>query len=99
MNRYLIAAAVIRDRDRILLVQQQSKNDPSPSWALPGGVVEDGELLHEALKRVPNLVLNVDHSRARALSAFKRNEGGDQKNGSGSQNPLTAIEARVCTCL
>ena len=73
MKRYLIAAAVIRDRDRILLVQQQSKNDPSPSWALPGGVVENGELLHEALKRevreetgliidrIGNLIYSIHH--------------------------------------
>lgn len=51
MQRYLIASAVIRDGGRILLAQQQGKDDLSPTWGLPGGVVEEGELLHEALKR------------------------------------------------
>lgn len=46
-----IVAAVVRQGDAILLVQQQGADDPRPTWALPGGVVEEGELLHEALAR------------------------------------------------
>jgi 8-oxo-dGTP diphosphatase len=42
---------LIRQGDEILLVQQQSPYDPAPFWALPGGRVEAGELLHEALAR------------------------------------------------
>lgn len=48
---YHIAAALIRHDDHILLVQQRGPTDPVPTWALPGGVVEDGELLTEALIR------------------------------------------------
>lgn len=47
----LIVAALIRQDDQILLVQQQGSDDLSASWALPGGVVEAGELLTEALVR------------------------------------------------
>jgi 8-oxo-dGTP diphosphatase len=48
---YQIAAAVVRRDDTVLLVCQQGPNDPVPFWALPGGQVESGELLNEALAR------------------------------------------------
>ena len=51
MNNYQIAAAIIRRGDEILLVEQQGKEDPASAWALPGGFVEDGELLTDALAR------------------------------------------------
>jgi ADP-ribose pyrophosphatase YjhB (NUDIX family) len=47
----MIVAAIIRRGDEILLVEQQGKDDPVSSWALPGGRVEPGELLIEALAR------------------------------------------------
>ena len=43
--------ALVRRGDEVLLVQQQGPNDPGPTWALPGGMVESGELLTEALVR------------------------------------------------
>ncbi|MBV9279531.1 MAG: NUDIX hydrolase [Chloroflexi bacterium] len=46
-----IVAAVIRRGDQVVLVRQQGPDDPGPVWALPGGVVEPGELLTEALRR------------------------------------------------
>lgn len=48
---YTIAAALLRRDDEILLVRQQGADDPHPKWALPGGVAEPGELLHETLAR------------------------------------------------
>jgi 8-oxo-dGTP diphosphatase len=50
-DRYLIVAGVLRQGNQVLLVRQRGKGDPSDAWALPGGVVEDGELLAEALAR------------------------------------------------
>lgn len=47
----LIVAALIRRDDEVLLVHQQGADDPAPSWSLPGGLVEPGELLTEALAR------------------------------------------------
>lgn len=47
----MIIAAIIRRGDEILLVEQQGPNDPASSWALPGGRVEPGELLIDALAR------------------------------------------------
>jgi len=46
-----IAVALIQQADAVLLVRQQGQTDPVPYWALPGGVVEAGELLTEALIR------------------------------------------------
>ena len=46
-----VVAAVIRQSDTALLVHQQGAGDTAASWALPGGVVEEGELLDEALAR------------------------------------------------
>lgn len=46
-----IVAAVIRRGTDVLLVQQQGRGDPAPNWALPGGRVEPGESLIEALVR------------------------------------------------
>ena len=48
---YMIAAALVRDGDRILLVEQQGPKDANSHWALPGGVVETGEFFAEALAR------------------------------------------------
>lgn len=47
----LIAAALIRQGDDVLLVQQQGQGDSEPYWALPGGVGEPGELPHETMVR------------------------------------------------
>lgn len=46
-----IAAAVVRRDDDVLLVEAQGPNDPQPRWVLPGGVVEEGEFITEALVR------------------------------------------------
>ncbi|MDQ2809583.1 MAG: NUDIX hydrolase [Chloroflexota bacterium] len=48
---YQVVAAVIRRQDTVLLVCQQGPADAEPYWSLPGGVVEVGELLTEALAR------------------------------------------------
>ena len=47
----IVVVALIRRCDEILLVKQEGDDDAAPSWSVPGGVVEDGELLTDALKR------------------------------------------------
>lgn len=51
IKTYIITAALIRRGDAILLVRQQGPDDPCPYWALPGGLVEPGELITDALVR------------------------------------------------
>lgn len=46
-----IVAAIVRQGDSVLLVKQQAEDDEAAAWALPGGRVEAGELLTEALAR------------------------------------------------
>lgn len=46
-----VAIAILRDGDGVVLVQQQGANDAQPYWVLPGGLVEAGELITDALIR------------------------------------------------
>ncbi len=50
-QQYRVAAGIVRQGDHVLLVRQQGPADPEPTWALPGGMVEGGELYGEALVR------------------------------------------------
>ena len=47
----MIVAALLHQGEQVLFVKQQGPDDPAPTWALPGGRVEGGELLDEALRR------------------------------------------------
>jgi 8-oxo-dGTP diphosphatase len=51
VETYLVVAGLISEGDKILLVSQKGDSDPAPSFALPGGRVEPGELLTDALVR------------------------------------------------
>lgn len=57
METYHISAAIIHQQnqqtqqDEILLVEQQARHDPHPNWTIPGGRIEDGELVYEGLRR------------------------------------------------
>ena len=47
----ITVSALIRQGEGFLLVYQQRKEDPYPTWALPGGRLEDGESLAHGLVR------------------------------------------------
>ncbi|MFF3734599.1 NUDIX hydrolase [Streptomyces sp. NPDC002476] len=49
--RVQLVIGIIRRDDEILLVRESLGTDGEMRWSLPGGGVEDGELLHEALRR------------------------------------------------
>jgi ADP-ribose pyrophosphatase YjhB (NUDIX family) len=53
MNPYttLVVAAILRQGEQVLLIQQQGGSESEPYWALPGGVVERDEYLDAALRR------------------------------------------------
>lgn len=46
-----IVVALIQRGPRVLLVEAQGPDDPTPAWMLPGGQVEADEQLLEALRR------------------------------------------------
>lgn len=48
---HLIVSALLRREGRILLVQEQAPGDLQPIWMLPGGRVERGESILEAVRR------------------------------------------------
>jgi 8-oxo-dGTP diphosphatase len=48
---HLIVSAILRREGRILLVEEIGPGDPGPTWMLPGGLVEAGESVIEALQR------------------------------------------------
>lgn len=47
----IVVVALIRRGSRLLLVEAQGSDDPTPVWMLPGGQVEADEELFEALRR------------------------------------------------
>ncbi|WP_445530010.1 NUDIX hydrolase [Streptomyces cyslabdanicus] len=49
--RVQLVIGIIRRDDGILLVRESLGTDGEMLWSLPGGGVEDGELLHETLRR------------------------------------------------
>jgi len=49
--RVQLVIGIIRRNNEILLVRESLGINGEMLWSLPGGGVEDGELLHEALKR------------------------------------------------
>jgi len=51
MQHIQIGVALLERAGSILLVQQQGASDTHPMWALPGGVVESGELPTDAMIR------------------------------------------------
>ena len=51
ITAYHVVAALIRQGGSVLLVKERGPDDPEPLWALPGGVLEPGELLTEGLAR------------------------------------------------
>ncbi|WP_223244916.1 NUDIX hydrolase [Streptomyces sp. CBMA156] len=49
--RVQLVIGIIRRGNEVLLVQESLGADGEILWSLPGGGVEDGELMHEALRR------------------------------------------------
>ena len=48
---FVVVGGLLRQGDFVLLVRQQKPHDPELKWALPGGYVERGESLLDALRR------------------------------------------------
>jgi len=48
---HLVVSALLRRDGRVLLVREAGPDDAEPLWMLPGGIVERGESVVEALRR------------------------------------------------
>lgn len=48
---HVVVVALVRRGDRVLLVEEIGPEDPEPTWMLPGGVMEAGESVLDALER------------------------------------------------
>jgi len=59
-NKRLIAAAVIEKDGKVLIAQRAKRDAFFGKWEFPGGKVEEGETLHECLKREIREELNID---------------------------------------
>ena len=52
MNTSIVVTGILKDNDKLLIVKRNSNDDLYPgAWEFPGGHVETGETLKEALKR------------------------------------------------
>ncbi|MFD8806673.1 NUDIX hydrolase [Streptomyces sp. NPDC059597] len=49
--RVQLVIGIVRRGEEVLLVREALGAHGEPLWSLPGGGVEDGELMHEALRR------------------------------------------------
>lgn len=76
-----VVTAIIRREDHLLMVRQQGQDDPEPSWFVPGGRVEPGELLHEALVREVKEETGLDISAPTHLGWVSQHDLDDPKWG------------------
>jgi ADP-ribose pyrophosphatase YjhB (NUDIX family) len=53
LSVYVMVNALVRDESGagLVVVRQEVPNDPGPCWAVPGGKVDPGESVHDALAR------------------------------------------------
>ncbi len=96
---YLITATILRLDGKVLLIQQQGPRDPSPSWFVPGGIVEHGESLIDGLRREVREETGLDVVRVGQLAYVihsVRNEPGslrgDWETRAGFQSVAFAFE-------
>ena len=62
-NQIIVLLALLNERDEVLISLRSNRNDYNDLWEYPGGKVEDGEKIEEALIREIKEELNVDISK------------------------------------
>lgn len=60
MNTYIVTAAVITDRDRVLITQRKKNSNQGLKWEFPGGKMEEGEEPEGCLVREIKEELDID---------------------------------------
>ena len=69
-----VVAAVIKCRDSFFIAQRNKRKNFSYKWEFPGGKVESGETLEEALKREIMEELCVELEIKRKIGQFRYNQ-------------------------
>ncbi len=69
MRTVIVAAALVRERGRILVTQRKEGSSHGLLWEFPGGKVEEGEDPREALKRELREELDVEADAGRMFDA------------------------------
>jgi 8-oxo-dGTP pyrophosphatase MutT (NUDIX family) len=67
-----VAIAILRQEDQIVMVQQRTPHDRRPYWVLPGGLVEAGERVTDALIREVQEEAGVQVTRIGPLVALSQ---------------------------
>jgi 8-oxo-dGTP diphosphatase len=67
-----VAIAILRRANQIVMVQQLTPDDQQPYWVFPGGLVEAGELVSDALIREVQEEVGVQVTAIGALAALSQ---------------------------
>ena len=73
MKRKIVLTGIFKCLDEYLVVQRSANDDFLPgAWEFPGGNIEDGELILEALKReiFEEIGVNIDTEKARLVHFY-----------------------------
>ncbi|HDI11930.1 MAG TPA: (deoxy)nucleoside triphosphate pyrophosphohydrolase, partial [Candidatus Acetothermia bacterium] len=70
-----VVAAFIREKGRILLARRREGDEQGGFWEFPGGGVEAGETLEEALKRELREELGVNVAVGRKIAVVQHRYG------------------------
>ncbi len=97
-----VVAAFIREKGRILLARRREGDEQGGFWEFPGGGVEAGETLEEALKRELREELGVNVAVGRKIAAVQHRYGDlsielhlfDARILNGTPSPLSHAELR-----
>jgi A/G-specific adenine glycosylase len=68
---YQVVAAIIREQDRVLIDQRKSGNLLGGMWEFPGGKVEKGESLADAIVREIHEELNLEIRAGNLLNVYE----------------------------
>ena len=73
MKRKIVLTGIFKCLDEYLVVQRSTNDDFLPgAWEFPGGNIEDGELILEALKReiFEEIGVNIDTEKAKLVHFY-----------------------------
>lgn len=82
MKRKIILTGVIRCLDEFLVIQRSKNDDFLPcAWEFPGGNIEDGELILEALQReiFEEIGLKINTDKVSIIHFFDKIKGKEEK--------------------